>query len=334
MTPPATLPRSTAVHASMTAAVIQGARAIYMAESAIPEPSPGQVRVRLEGCGICGSNIPVWEGRDWFDYPLLPGAPGHEGWGTVDSVGENVADIAPGDRVACLTWNAFAPYDIAEASHVVRLPPSLSELPFPGEPLACAVNAFRRSQVRPRETVVVIGVGFLGALLVQLAKRHGAFVVAVSRRKFARDLAEACGADASVAFDQQAAEAVRSATGADGADCVIEATGRQSALDLATEIVRVRGRVVVAGYHQDGPRQVNMQQWNWKGLDVVNAHERNPDVYMEGMRNAIDEVHCGRIRLAPLLTHVFEFADIAEGFQTAVQRPEGFLKSLVIFPQN
>jgi predicted dehydrogenase len=70
----------------------------------------------------------------------------------------------------------------------------------------------------------------------------------------------------------------------DGRFCeaVVEATGKQWPLDLSAEITAVRGRLIIAGYHQDGPRQVNMQLWNWRGLDVINAHERAPEVYKAG----------------------------------------------------
>lgn len=58
-----------------------------------PEAGPGQVRVRLEGAGICASELPVWEGREWFHYPRQPGMPGHEGWGSIDAVGEHVEGL-------------------------------------------------------------------------------------------------------------------------------------------------------------------------------------------------------------------------------------------------
>ena len=76
--------------------------------------------------------------------------------------------------------------------------------------------------------------------------------------------------------------AVKELTGGAFCDRVIEAVGKQWPLDLAAELTRERGRLIVAGYHQDGPRQVNMQLWNWRGLDVINAHERDPEVYMRG----------------------------------------------------
>ena len=62
----------------------------------VPPPGPGAVRVKLEGCGVCGSNLPVWEGRPWFKYPLNPGAPGHEGWGIIDAVSEGVDGLEIG----------------------------------------------------------------------------------------------------------------------------------------------------------------------------------------------------------------------------------------------
>ena len=64
-------------------------------------------------------------------------------------------------------------------------------------------------------------------------------------------------------------------TGGRFCDVVIEAVGKQWPLDLAAELAGERGRLIIAGYHQDGLRQVNMQLWNWRGLDVINAHQRD-----------------------------------------------------------
>src|SRR5690606_8011559 len=89
---------------------------------------------------------------------------------------------------------AFAEYDLAPASAVVTLPETLAELPFPGEALGCAMNVFRRCEIRTGDRVAVVGVGFLGALLVQLAVRAGAHVVAFSRRTTALEVGWAMGA--------------------------------------------------------------------------------------------------------------------------------------------
>src|SRR5690606_28097809 len=101
-------------------------------------------------------------------------------------------------------------------------------------------------------------------------------------------------------------------------------------LDLAGELCAERGRLVVAGYHQDGPRQVNMQQWNWRGLDVVNAHERDPAVYADGIRRAVAAIEDGRLDAAPLYTHVFPLERLAEALNATRDRPDGFMKALVV----
>src|SRR5215218_9533029 len=75
-------------------------------------PADDEVRVKLEGCGVCASNIPVWQGEPWFQYPLEPGAPGHEAWGRVQMTGPEVQGVFPGDRVAILSSHAYAEYDI------------------------------------------------------------------------------------------------------------------------------------------------------------------------------------------------------------------------------
>jgi NADPH2:quinone reductase len=313
-------------------AVFAGAGRIRVQPVLVPPPEPGQLRVRLEGCGICASNLPVWEGRPWFDYPLPPGAPGHEGWGRVDAVGAGTEGFAVGDRVALLSDHAYAQYDLVEASSALRLPPELDGLDFPGEPLACAMNIFDRSRIKAGETVAVVGIGFLGALLARLAAEAGARVIALSRRPYALDLARRLGATATVASHdlREAARRIFLLTGDAGCDCVIEAAGEQSTLDLASRLTKVRGRLVIAGYHQDGPRQVNLQLWNWRGLDVINAHERDPGVYLAGMRKAIEAVGAGWLDPAPLLTHRVRLAQLPMAFQLLKERPDGFMKAILL----
>ena len=317
---------------TMHAAIFAGPEQIRIEERPLPEPEPGQVRVRLEGCGVCGSNLPVWEGRPWFSYPLEPGTPGHEGWGHVEAAGEGVENVAVGDRVAAFSLHAYATHDVVAADRVVKLPPELDGVPFPGEPLGCAMNIFRRSAIGPGQTVAIVGIGFMGALLTSLAAQAGARVFAVSRRPFALEVARRMGAEEAFPLKEPGAvvEAVMARTGGAGCDCVIEAVGLQGPLDLATELTKVRGRLVIAGYHQDGLRQVNMQLWNWRGVDVINAHERDEAIYVEGIREAVAAVQEGRLDPAPLYTHRFRLEETGEALRTSAERPDGFMKALVV----
>ena len=314
----------------MRAGVIRAPGEVAVVEAPVPEPGPGQVLVRLEGCGVCGSNGPVWAGRPWFEYPLAAGEPGHEGWGVVEEVGEAVTAVEPGTRVALLSSRAFAEYDVADAASVVALPPALAGRPFPGEALACAMNVVRRSGIAPGQTVAVVGIGFLGAIVVRLAAAAGARVIAISRRAFALEVARSLGADQTLTFDDAAPAHVEELAGGALCERVVEAAGVQETLDLATKLTTVRGRLVIAGYHQDGDRRIDMRLWNWRGLDVVNAHERDLARYIEGMQLAVDAVASGAVNPDPLYTHTFPLDRLDDALDAARARPDGFLKALVV----
>ncbi len=296
----------------------------------LPDPGPGQVLIAVEGCGLCASNVPPWEGLEGMGYPLQPGAPGHEVWGRIEEVGAGVEGLEAGTRVTALSYNGFADFDVAEADAVVPLPRAAEGRAIPGEPLACAVNVVRRAGIVKGDTVVVVGAGFLGSVTVRLARRAGAaMIIAVSRREESRRAALYMGADAVLSYEDDVHADVGAACSGDFADVVIEATGKQRPLDLAGELTRVRGRLVIAGYHQDGPRTVNMQLWNWRGLDVINAHERDAAVYVDGMREAVRLVATGELDVESLLTDEFPLERINDAFRTAASRPSGFMKAIV-----
>jgi len=125
-------------------------------------------------------------------------------------------------------------------------------------------------------------------------------------------------------------EEVKRLTGDAMCERVIEAVGKQWPLDLAGELTGFGGRLIVAGYHQDGPRQVNMQGWNWKGIDVINAHERDPAVQMQGLQEALDAVATGRLDPEPLYSHRFSLEQLGEALDATRDKPGNFVKALVM----
>ncbi|MCU1246499.1 MAG: Alcohol dehydrogenase GroES domain protein [Acidobacteria bacterium] len=315
----------------MRAAVITKAGGVAIAEEPLPLPGAGEVRVRVEGCGVCASSLPLWQGREWFTYPLQPGAPGHEGWGEVDDEGDGTSGFRRGERVGFLSGRAFAEYDLARGGELVRIPDELAGKSVPAEALGCTMNIFRRSAVEPGQHVVIIGAGFLGNALVQLSKAAGAPTVVVSRRESALELARRCGADETISMDDHAriVGRIRDLTGGRGAERVIECVGAQWPLDLAGDVVAEGGRLVIAGYHQDGARQVNMQRWNWLGIDVINAHERDPRRNIQGMQEGLAAVAAGLLDLDVLLTHRYRLGELGAALDAVAERPDGFIKGVV-----
>jgi threonine dehydrogenase-like Zn-dependent dehydrogenase len=297
--------------------------------------APNEVTISLEGCGLCASSLPVWEGRPWLEYPLDSGVPGHESWGKVVALGSEVrrlrTDLFVGQRVTTLGGQAFARHINVPATEVVALPQSLAGIPFPGDAIARAMNIFRRAEILPGQTVAIIGAGFLGLLLVQLAVSVEARVLVMSRRTSSLALAQNYGADA--CFDTHDswgnARKMLEFTGGRGCERVIETTGMQFALEAATEIVGENGRLVIAGHHQEGTRQIDLPKWTLPGIEVSSAQVRNPQQMMQGIREGIFATEAGFIRPQELLTHRFSLEQLNQAFQTLADRPEGFVKAWV-----
>src|SRR5215210_8652614 len=103
----------TRVRGVMRAAVVVAPGRVEVRRVAIPEPGAGEVRIRVEGCGVCASNLSPWEGKPWFTYPFAPGALGHEAFGRIDALAAGVNHLAHGQRVAMLSYHGYAEYDLA-----------------------------------------------------------------------------------------------------------------------------------------------------------------------------------------------------------------------------
>ena len=318
--------------AGYQAAIIEAPQQFEITQETLPEPGEGEVRVKIEGCGVCASTIPVWEGRDWFDYPREAGAPGHEGWGVIDAVGKDVQGFAKRERVTGLSYKAYATHDIARAEDLVKLPDFLDGYPFPGEPLGCVMNIFSRSAIKKGQTVAVVGCGFMGLLLIQLAKSAGAKVIGISRREFSLEEAANAGADHTIKLDDhyKIIDEVKKITGGNFCERVIEATGIEWPLNLSIELTAERGKLIVAGYHQDGMRTINVQMLNWRGIDMISAHERDSKNYVKGIKEAIEAIRYRHMDPFPYFTHTYNLEDIEKAYQLLTNRPDGFIKALIL----
>jgi threonine dehydrogenase-like Zn-dependent dehydrogenase len=317
----------------MLAAVISGARQIQLKEVPVPRPKAGEVLIQIEGCGVSPSDLNVWEGRSRADYPLSPGHPGQEGWGWVAAIGEGVTNVMVGDRVATLAPGSFAEYALAASDEVVRLPANLGDVPFPGKILSQAMNVFRRSRVSAGDSVAVVGIGTLGALLTNLAASAGAEVIAISRRPSALELARSLGAVYTFSLNEDAQhiiDSVELVTGGKRCAVVFEAVGKQTPLNLATELTAMNGQIIIAGYHRDGLRQINLQMWYQRGLEVINAHPHNPKILMDGLQLAVEAADSGKLDPARICTHIFGLSELGDALVMTKQRPEGFLKAMIM----
>ncbi|HET7095384.1 MAG TPA: zinc-binding dehydrogenase, partial [Thermomicrobiales bacterium] len=259
---------------------------------------------------------------------------GHEPVGVAAAVGPGVAGIREGDRVTGLFKGAYADYALAAASELLRVPEGVADENALGEPLACLVNAQRRTPVDLADRVAIVGLGYMGLGMLQLLKLRGpGEIVAIDVRDDARAAARRLGADAvSDPADlppESRLTAFRDWRSDRGFDVVVEASGTQAGLTLAGELVRAHGLLSILGYHQGGTRQVDVGMWNWKAIDVVNAHVRRRADLMESMRIGLALEAKGLIDLGSLVTHRYALDEVDRAYGDLASKPPGFIKAVV-----
>ena len=323
------LPNKTNAYKSI---VIEAPKKITVRKATLPEPGEGEVRIKLEGCGVCTTSIPVWEGREWFTYPIPAGQPGHEGWGIIDAIGKNVRGFTEGQRVTGLTNHAYATHDIGKADHIVKLPDFFDNKPFPGEPLSCAINIFKKSQITKGQTVAIVGCGFIELLLIQLSKSAGAKIISISQNECSLQTAKSAGADYTIHLDDQykVIEKVKEITQNNLCERVIEATGKEWRIHLSIELTASRGKFIVGGFHQDGMRTINAIMLNRREIDMISAHETNPKQYVRGIKEAILAIETQAMYPFPFFTHLFPLEEMEKAFKYMTERPDGFVKALIV----
>lgn len=297
-------------------------RRFELATQAVGPPSPGGVRVRIEACGVCASELhAVEETLESYPVPM-----GHEPVGIVEAVGEGVEDLAEGMRVTGGFGPSFAEHVIADRAHVVAVPEGLGIEDAIGEPLGCVIEGRRRTPVVTGDRVALVGAGYMGLLMLQVLSISGAGeTVIVDPRTEARAAAGTYGATAALDPTEAASGELD-----ERFDVVFEATGTQAGLDLSTELVREHGVLSILGYHQGAPRSVDMQTWNWKAIDVINAHVRRRDLLNDAIRRGLELTRLGRIRPGELVTHRFALDGVTDAFEALATKPDGYIKSIVV----
>ena len=309
-------------------------------EVPVPEPPPGWVRLRVRAAGICGSDLPIFDGTRPVPVPLIPG---HEVAGEIDRPGEGVNGWTVGDRVAagmvvacgdcraCQTGlpelcdhlielgvhanGGFAECMVAPARNLHRIPSSVSfEEATAADPMASAFHGLQAAAIHDDDVVAVFGVGAIGLYAVQVARWQGAHrVIAVGRRDDALALAREVGADATVDLRGQDPIAVVRDLPGGGATVAVEATGSPAVLPLVLEAAAKAGRVVIMGVFQS-PAQVSPELIVRKELRVFGRLCYTWDEYD----------HCLGLlasrRIRALISHVFPLSEMSKALDLIHQR--------------
>lgn len=326
------------------------------------DPPPGTVRIRVESCGLCGTDVEEFTSGPNIipvePHPLsgyrAPLTLGHEPAGQIEAVGPGV-DLPVGTRVA-VEGNLYCGTCFWCARHEHQLCPQLAQLglmadgglaevmiaparmcmPFGdhvpyddaamAEPLSVAVRAVRRGGVGLGSTVAIVGCGALGLMLVQVARLAGArAVMAVETAAARRQLAQGFGADVAVTADEALA-AGTDLTGGIGFDVTIEAAGNASAATLAVSLARRGGTSMLLGVF-DGIVPIDMLDLLMSEKTIASSLSH---VYDTDFLTAVALLERRAVDLAPLVSDTIALGDVVEkGLKSLAAHPEDHLKVIV-----
>ena len=300
-------------------------RGISIVESSVPEYSDRQILVKTISCGVCSGDLHLYQARQSLDAPAELG---HEITGRIEKLGKNVTGFEVGDIVTSVDGTGgYADYVVEDQSFFTRVPDNVPQEAALGEPIACCVHAMNRVSIGKGTSVALVGCGFMGLICLQIAKARGAgkicaFDPVEQRRQLASELG-ATQTENSIDYlieDPDQGEF----------DLVIEATGVQPALSFCSDLVNHHGQLLIIGYHQsgDGTREVNLQRWNYKAMDVINGHVRHMDQKHRAMEEGMALYQQGLIDMRPL-TQYYSLTDIDQAFNDLDIRKEGLIKAVI-----
>lgn len=313
----------------MKAVLIRKPHDLEVVDKDTPSVKPGEALVRVHACGVCGTDIHIYEGTmPWARLPLIPG---HELSGVVVEVGEAVQGLKPGDDVAVdpnmtcgtcrycrrgrrnlcpnleaigvTTDGGFAEYVVAPATQLYKVPKGLSleEAAF-AEPVSCCVHGFTRLSLQPGDDVLIVGAGPIGLIHLQLAKRCGAGRVIVSDVNEKRlKLASQLGADLTVnPSEERLSERVRLFLDGKGVEAAIDAAGGSTPLDLALSCLEPGGSLLVFGVAPEN------DLWRIKPYDLYRREFMITGSFINPyeMDRALNLLASGAVKVKPLISHV------------------------------
>jgi L-iditol 2-dehydrogenase len=317
---------------TMMAAVMLRPHQIEMQRVPVPSLEPQDVLIKVSACGICGTDLHILHGdSSHATYPIIAG---HEIAGEIVAVGDQAADVPLGARVIAegragtgfTRDGGYAEY-VSVPKEMLHYLPAQADMVEAAliDALACGVNAVNQAALSPTDKAVVIGQGSSGLCMLQAALAMvGCQVAAVDHHDENLALSRQFGAAMTVNPKTADAEAaIMEWTAGKGVDCVLEATGREAAVELALRTVRRNGRIVIYGVFGQ-PVTVNLAKLMGKQAHMVGA-AGSPGCYP----TAVQLVGDRKVELRSIVNRVMHLDELPEALRMLEERQ---LFKVVIVP--
>lgn len=296
---------------------------IALIEIDVPDPSAGEIQLAGGACGICSWDVATAK----LGNKMQPMAPaGHEGIGTVIKVGADVTGFAEGDRVA---GGGFASVRNLSVERAYKIPDSdLADQFWIVEPVSCAVTGLEHCRIQPATKVAVIGCGFMGQLLIQgLLHSPLGDLIGIDINQDRLDLAAQMGVGELYNLSEIEAADLAPELKEREVDVVIDTTGAQPGLDLATDIVRRGGIINLFGWIKGARASFDPTKWHLGGFTVINSAPGSR--LRDPWPAAIQLIHNGVYDLRSLVTHVVPLEQYPTLMGKISEGEESYVKGVV-----
>ncbi len=296
---------------------------IDLVDETIAEPKAGELQIWGGVCGICSWDIATAR----LGEEMQPPAPaGHEGMGYVAKVGADVSGFKEGDRVA---GGGFSRLRNLPAATVARIPAcDIPDEYWMVEPVSCAITGLDHCRIQPGNRVALIGCGFMGLLILQGLLTHplGDLVVLDINAK-RLELARRLGAGDTYNVHDEEIDALSGELKSRKFDVVVDASGSQAGLDLATEIARKGGIINLFGWIKGQSAHFDPTKWHMGGFTIINS---SPSARIrETMPAAVDLIERGVFNLEPLVTHVVPLPEYPSLMKQVLDGDDSYVKGVV-----
>src|SRR6056297_859504 len=299
-----------------------------------PELKPGHALVRTRYLALCGSDIWMLDHNPPERYPFPVGTTGHEVIGEIVALEGEHRDVGVGDLTLTLApdHRGMSEYYLAEVDNLLPLPKGKTpEELLMAQQLGTVIFAARQLPSVIGKTVAVVGQGSAGLWFNVMLKRFGAGrVIALDNHQHRMTLSERYGADAVICgADRHAVDQFRDANEGQLADIVIEAAGREAAINLSFRLAKQNTAFMLQFGLPRPPLQVNYDEMFWKCLTVKSIVHAASEAGHTSTRHALELIGSGALDVKPVLTHRFPFSQVLEAFELQRTAADGAVKTIV-----
>ncbi len=341
------------LYGNMLAARIDGPRMVTICDVPVPVPGPDDVLVKVASCGICPSDVRMYQGM-FRGKPSFPVIAGHEWVGKVVELGSNIKHITLGQKVAAdfhipcnhcyycrrgypnycenlvRRQGGFAQYALAFGNSIHILPEEINyQVASFCEPLACCINGIETLNINIGDVVVILGCGPIGLMHVQLAIHQGASVIGIDLLPERLNVASQFGAHKTInAKEKNMVSQVRDLTGARGANGVVVTVGDPELMSLAADMVAPNGVInTFAGFYPDGKVEFDFNHIHYRQITITGSHNFLPRHFQAALSAIQEKI----VSVDELISHVFPLNEIEKGLNLVANR-EG--KKVIIVPNG